>query len=107
MDWPGNSPDLNPIKNCWSFIKAKLKEDYDHLAFLADLGNQDDVGEGAAPGLLLEAGEVNAQVHQGTHGRQRSNDKVLMCVKMLCKEIFFYLIDCDDFFMFDLKKNLS
>jgi hypothetical protein len=44
MDWPGNSPDLNPIKNCWSFMKAKLKEDYDHLAFLADPSNQDDVG---------------------------------------------------------------
>jgi transposase len=25
LDWPGNSPDLNPIENCWSFIKAKLK----------------------------------------------------------------------------------
>jgi transposase len=24
MDWPGNSPDLNPIKNCWSFMKKKL-----------------------------------------------------------------------------------
>lgn len=28
MDWPGNSPDLNPIENCWSFMKAKLKDDY-------------------------------------------------------------------------------
>jgi len=25
MDWPGNSPDLNPIENCWSYMKAKLK----------------------------------------------------------------------------------
>jgi transposase len=25
MDWPGNSPDLNPIENCWSYMKKKLK----------------------------------------------------------------------------------
>ena len=25
LDWPGNSPDLNPIENCWSFIKRKLQ----------------------------------------------------------------------------------
>ncbi len=25
MDWPGNMPDLNPIKNCWAYMKAKLK----------------------------------------------------------------------------------
>jgi transposase len=28
LNWPGNSPDLNPIKNCWSHIKRKLKEDH-------------------------------------------------------------------------------
>ncbi len=27
MDWPGNSPDLNPIENCWEYIKSKLKND--------------------------------------------------------------------------------
>jgi transposase len=27
MDWPGNSPDLNPIENCWSYMKYKLKSD--------------------------------------------------------------------------------
>jgi transposase len=27
MDWPGNSPDLNPIENCWGYMKAKLKKD--------------------------------------------------------------------------------
>ena len=25
-NWPGNSPDLSPIENCWSFIKSKLQE---------------------------------------------------------------------------------
>ena len=24
MDWPGNSPDLNPIENMWNWMKAKL-----------------------------------------------------------------------------------
>ena len=26
MDWPGNSPDLNPIENVWGFMKGKLKK---------------------------------------------------------------------------------
>jgi transposase len=28
LDWPGNSHDFNPIENCWSHMKRKLKEDH-------------------------------------------------------------------------------
>ncbi len=27
MYWRGNSPDLNPIENCWSYMKYKLMSD--------------------------------------------------------------------------------
>lgn len=26
LDWPGNSPDLNPIKNAWHIVKNKVGE---------------------------------------------------------------------------------
>lgn len=25
IEWPGNSPDLNPIEHCWSIMKEKMK----------------------------------------------------------------------------------
>jgi transposase len=24
IDWPGNSPDLNPVENAWSWMKKQL-----------------------------------------------------------------------------------
>ena len=26
IKWPGNSPDLNPIENCWNWMKDQLKD---------------------------------------------------------------------------------
>lgn len=26
LDWPGNSPDLNPIENCWHIMGKKIAE---------------------------------------------------------------------------------
>ncbi len=31
MDWPGNSPDLNPIENMWNHMKNKLQAEDNSL----------------------------------------------------------------------------
>ena len=27
LDWPGNSPDINPIENLWAIIKSRIEKD--------------------------------------------------------------------------------
>jgi hypothetical protein len=26
LDWPSNSPDLNPVKNLWNIVKTKMEK---------------------------------------------------------------------------------
>jgi hypothetical protein len=53
MDFPSNLPDLNPIENCWAYMKAKLKMNT-AIIFPAHVGGCDqvDVSAGPAPGVL-------------------------------------------------------
>lgn len=43
MGWPPKSPDLNPIENLWSLLKAKLYENHPELRTMPD--NQDTLDQ--------------------------------------------------------------
>jgi transposase len=46
MDWPGNSPDLNPIENCRNYMKEKLKSKDTWSLPTLIRENQDPVDQG-------------------------------------------------------------
>jgi transposase len=59
MDWPCNSPDLNPIKNLWSILKKKLKDDH--------TSDQEAVGD-TAQRSNEKTGALHAQEAESVHG---------------------------------------
>ena len=39
MDWPSNSPDLNPIENLWAIVKGNVELHSELECFLEEWGN--------------------------------------------------------------------
>jgi hypothetical protein len=78
LDWPGNSPDLKPIENCWEQYgeEAEGRRQH-HLAPQADRGNQAHVGHRRAPQLLPEVVQFDAQEAQGSYPAEGRDNKVL------------------------------
>ncbi len=89
LDWPGNSPDLNPIENCWSFMKHKLKAEKFETNSLPKLINAIKKMWVAAPAAVLrEPGALHAQKAQGCPGEQGSDDQVLKMSSKLKKYMY-------------------
>jgi hypothetical protein len=71
-------------------MKAKLKEDYT-LTSLPSLIQAIKMMwvKGLPLAYFQKLARSMPRPHQGGHVRQRSRKEVLMCLKMLCKEIYF------------------
>ncbi len=61
QSWTGNSPDLNPIENCWLHMEEEAERGPHHrLRPQDDAGDQEDVGAGHDQGLLQGAVGLHA-----------------------------------------------
>ncbi len=60
INWPGNSPDLTPIENCWAWIKGQLENCGSTSILQLALGTQD-----GRLGIPAEPGQVDSEEAPG------------------------------------------
>jgi hypothetical protein len=60
IDWPDNCPVLNSIKNCWRYMKGKLKDRDIGSCAQADQAVEDPLDQPHHQGLLQEAERLYA-----------------------------------------------
>ena len=64
LDWPGNSPDLNPIENLWRILKQKVSfKKFNNFRELQNATIQAWATETIHSGLIKFSSLVNDQIH--------------------------------------------
>ena len=76
LEWPGNSPDLDPIENAWNQMKNSVQKE--QPSSIADLKKQAEDAMGQhGQGLLIEASGLYAGATDEGPESEEGNDKVL------------------------------